>query len=227
MPSLSCGSAPMKARVCAVPTNTRLAPAEIAAILRDSGATHLMFGREFAEVVAAIAGECPDLNTRVPFEHGFDDWISTYPAIDPHLPEDPNDDITQIYTSGTTGLPKGVPLTHANCMAQCRAGTQISYARWQAGKSTLLALPIFHIAGALVGLLSIYQGTRAVMLREIVPAELARVVAERRAAARGPHAVPRCGRGGAAARGRRGHHGQDRDHGVRVRRVRQDAQSPR
>jgi fatty-acyl-CoA synthase len=172
----------MKARACVVPINTRLAPAEIAAILRDSGATHLMFGCEFAEVVAAIAGECPDLKTRVPFEQGFDDWISAYSAIDPHLPEDPNDDIIQIYTSGTTGLPKGVPLTHANCMAQCRAGTQMSYARWQAGKSTLLALPIFHIAGALVGLLSIYQGTCAVMLREIVPAELARVVAEQHVA---------------------------------------------
>src|SRR5271165_6745194 len=172
----------MKARACVVPINTRLAPAEIAAILRDSGATHLMFGREFAAVVDSIAGDFPGLKTPVSFEYGFDDWISAYPPTDPHLPEDTNDDIIQIYTSGTTGVPKGVPLTHANCVAQCRACTQLSYARWQPGKSTLLALPIFHIAGAVVALLSICQGTRAVMLREIVPAELARVVAEQRVA---------------------------------------------
>ncbi|HME24528.1 MAG TPA: long-chain-fatty-acid--CoA ligase [Acetobacteraceae bacterium] len=172
----------MKARACAVPINTRLAPTEFAAILRDSGATHMVFGREFAELVDAITGECPKLKMRMPFERGFDDWIAAYPATDPHLPEDPNDDIIQIYTSGTTGVPKGVPLTHANCVAQCRACTQLSYARWQPGKSTLLALPIFHIAGAVVALLSICQGTRAVMLREIVPAELARVVAEQRVA---------------------------------------------
>ncbi len=172
----------MKACACTVPVNTRLAPPEIAAIVRDSGATHLVFGREYAELVDAIAGECPTLKTLMPFERGFDDWIAAYPAIDPHLPEAPNDDIIQLYTSGTTGLPKGVPLTHANCVAQCRAGTQLSYAKWQPGKSTLLVLPIFHIAGALVALLSILQGTRAVMVREIVPGELARVIADQRVA---------------------------------------------
>ncbi len=172
----------MKARACAVPVNTRLAPPEIAAILCDSGATHLVFGREYSELVEAIAPECPALKTRLPFEHAFEEWIAAYPAIDPHLDEDPDDDIIQIYTSGTTGLPKGVPLTHTNCVVQCYAGTQLSYARWEAGKSSLLALPIFHIAGSLVALLSVLQGTRAVMLREIVPGELARVMAEQRVA---------------------------------------------
>jgi acyl-CoA synthetase (AMP-forming)/AMP-acid ligase II len=115
-----------------------------------------------------------------PHEPCFDDWIAPMPSTDPHLAEDPADDIIQLYTSGTTGLPKGVPLTHANFLAQCRSGVQLSYARWQPGHSALLALPVFHIAGSLVAMLAVLQGARAVMVREIVPSELARVIAAQR-----------------------------------------------
>jgi acyl-CoA synthetase (AMP-forming)/AMP-acid ligase II len=178
----------MKARACAVPLNTRLAPPEIAAILRDSAASILVFGQEFAAMVEAIAAECPELRTLVQFEAGhatlpgFDAWIGALPTMDPNLAADAADDVIQLYTSGTTGLPKGVPLNHANCLAQCRVGRELSYGRWGAGKSTLLALPVFHVAGAIVGLLAVSQGVRAVMVREIVPAELARVIAEQRVA---------------------------------------------
>jgi acyl-CoA synthetase (AMP-forming)/AMP-acid ligase II len=172
----------MKARACTVPINTRLAAPEIAVILRDSDATHLVFGQEYAELVQSIAPGCPGLKALVPFETGFDAWIGAFPTLDPLLAEQPGDDIIQLYTSGTTGLPKGVPLTHINCVAQCRAGTALDYAHWQPGKSSLLALPTFHIAGALVWLLSLLQGTRAVMVREINPPELARVIAEQRVA---------------------------------------------
>jgi long-chain acyl-CoA synthetase len=37
----------------------------------------------------------------------------------------PGDLVTLIYTSGTTGPPKGVELTHANMLAQCRAVGQV------------------------------------------------------------------------------------------------------
>ena len=60
----------MKARACAVPVNTRLAPPEIAAIVRDSGASVLLFGQEFADVVNGMRDECPDLRTLVLVEAG-------------------------------------------------------------------------------------------------------------------------------------------------------------
>ena len=43
----------MKARACLVPINTRLAPPEVVGILRDSGATHLVVGHEFAGIIDA------------------------------------------------------------------------------------------------------------------------------------------------------------------------------
>ena len=176
----------LKARACVVPVNTRLAPPEIAGILRDCGAQRLVFGKDFAGMVEMLTAACPALETLVQYEPGhattpgFDAWIGGHAAVDPALTADVEDDVIQLYTSGTTGVPKGVPLTHANCMAQCNAGLQLAYASWQAGKSTLVALPVFHVAGSIVILLSVLQGTRAVMVREINPSELARVIAEQR-----------------------------------------------
>jgi acyl-CoA synthetase (AMP-forming)/AMP-acid ligase II len=151
----------MKARACVVPVNSRLAPPEIAAIVRDSGAAVLVFGQEFAGVVEGMAGECPDLRTLVRFEPGhaelpgFDAWIGAFPAADPRLVAGLADDVIQLYTSGTTGLPKGVSLTHANCLSQCRIGRELRYGQWEAGKSALLALPVFHVAGAIVAMLAV------------------------------------------------------------------------
>jgi long-chain acyl-CoA synthetase len=57
---------------------------------------------------------------------------------------EPDDVLTLIYTSGTTGPPKGVMLTHANEIAQCRGIDEAaSVAR---GGSIVSALPHAHIA---------------------------------------------------------------------------------
>jgi long-subunit acyl-CoA synthetase (AMP-forming) len=57
----------------------------------------------------------------------------------------PDDVLTLIYTSGTTGPPKGVQLTHANEIAQCRGVHEA--APWLgAGGATISYLPMAHIA---------------------------------------------------------------------------------
>ncbi len=52
--------------------------------------------------------------------------------------------LTLIYTSGTTGPPKGVQLTHANELAECRGIDQV--ARPRLGGSVVSFLPAAHIA---------------------------------------------------------------------------------
>ncbi len=57
----------------------------------------------------------------------------------------PEDVLTLIYTSGTTGPPKGVQLTHANEIAQCRALHDSNSWR-EDGGSIISFLPNAHIA---------------------------------------------------------------------------------
>ena len=47
------------------------------------------------------------------------DFVATWHAVTPE------DLITICYTSGTTGPPKGVELTHANVLAECRAAAEV------------------------------------------------------------------------------------------------------
>jgi long-chain acyl-CoA synthetase len=56
----------------------------------------------------------------------------------------PEDILTLIYTSGTTGPPKGVQLTHANELAQCRGIDAVGHPR--PGGSVVSYLPAAHIA---------------------------------------------------------------------------------
>jgi long-subunit acyl-CoA synthetase (AMP-forming) len=58
---------------------------------------------------------------------------------------EPGDLLTLIYTSGTTGPPKGVQLTHANELAECR-GLEAACG-WRAGGGSMVSfLPVAHIA---------------------------------------------------------------------------------
>ena len=56
----------------------------------------------------------------------------------------PDDLLTLIYTSGTTGPPKGVQLTHANELAECRGIEAVGHPR--IGGSVVSYLPHAHIA---------------------------------------------------------------------------------
>ena len=121
----------------AVPVNFRLAPDEIAFILRDAGAVAL---------VAAHGSPTLPLDGLVlTTGQVYEDAIA---SADPHtqpasLSED--DPALMGYTSGTTGRPKGAILTHGNLVAstlswihEMRAGEDDV---WLSGQ------PLFHIGG--------------------------------------------------------------------------------
>lgn len=102
-----------KAGMVLVPINWRLAPPEIAFIVKDAASEMLFYGPEFAPVIAAIRGELGNIPL-VPLgaggRDGYEAWRDR--QSDGELParSTPDDTVLQLYTSGTTGRAKGRPI---------------------------------------------------------------------------------------------------------------------
>ncbi|WP_309644260.1 long-chain-fatty-acid--CoA ligase [Phenylobacterium sp.] len=154
----------LKARACLTPVNWRLAPPEIAFILKDAGCRLMVVGPDYAETIAGL--DLPDLAKVIQFGPDFRAWIAAQPATDPGLAAVADDDVIQLYTSGTTGLPKGVQLTETNYKACFEGATQV-WGQFDADDGVLVAMPLFHVAGANLGMLSLLQGARTVVMREV------------------------------------------------------------
>ncbi len=134
-----------------VPLNTRLAPAELAYMLSDSGASVLVWSPEFADIITTI-GEQPHLRHLIAVDGGDQDTALTYEDLLTTASSGPLreelvglDDVCMImYTSGTTGSPKGAMLTHGNLTWNCYnllidldlAGDEVA----------LVSAPLFHTA---------------------------------------------------------------------------------
>lgn len=78
--------------------------------------------------------------------------------------EDSNALALLIYTSGTTGLPKGVMLDHANIEAMSEMGRQSL--RITQADHCLLVLPLFHVNGIVVSILTPLSAGGRVTIRE-------------------------------------------------------------
>ncbi|MEM9938561.1 MAG: long-chain-fatty-acid--CoA ligase [Pseudomonadota bacterium] len=170
------GAAKCRAVMNAV--NTRLAPPEIQFILSDAQVRVLFVGPEWFDVIDQIKGDCPHLEHIITVEGAKDGWPE-YTAWRDGQSIDPtgiktldNDDVIQLYTSGTTGLPKGVMLTNANYKSYMEQCGMLEWATYTAGETVMNAMPLFHVAGVNVGVLTTAQGARAVVLPEINPAEI-------------------------------------------------------
>ncbi len=178
----------IKARVCLAPVNWRLAPPEIAFILKDANVKLLIVGQDFAGVVDMIISDIPSVKGLVQFEAGhprwpgFRDWIGGHYPDDPKLSPRDDDDVIQLYTSGTTGLPKGVQLTQANYAALFDTALSAGWARYDPGKTNLVLMPLFHVAGVNCGLLGLLQGVREIILAEVNPAQIVAMIPEQRVA---------------------------------------------
>ncbi|HSB87603.1 MAG TPA: AMP-binding protein [Ilumatobacteraceae bacterium] len=121
-----------------VPLNTRLAAAELAHIVRHSGARMLITDRDPGELAGHVEKviELPD---------EYDALLDGANVASLGAGIGSNDVATLFYTGGTTGLPKGVMLTHGNLLAN---GYHKSIACSLGPDDIFLAAPaMFHVAG--------------------------------------------------------------------------------
>jgi fatty-acyl-CoA synthase len=164
-----------KARVALAAMNNRLAAPELEFVLSDSESVLLFVTQDYFDVIETIKANCPSLKNIIAIDgpHAewadFTAWRDAQSTTDPKLPHDGEDDVLQLYTSGTTGLPKGVRLTNNNFLSFFEQAAELIWAHYDVGDPVLDAMPLFHIAGVNIGLLSLIQGAKAVILREIHP----------------------------------------------------------
>lgn len=178
------GAAKVRAVMNAV--NTRLAAPEVQFILADAAVSVLFVGAEFYDMIDQIRDQLPDLRTIIAMDgHHADwpvyaDWRDSQTARAPAIQTYGDDDVLQLYTSGTTGLPKGVMLTNDNYLGFFRQAGQLAWSSYDIGDVVLNAMPLFHVAGVNVGILAMAQGAKTVVLPEIDPTEILRLVEEER-----------------------------------------------
>lgn len=177
-----------KARAVMNGVNTRLAPPEVKFILSDARARVLFVGKDFYAMIDQIKAELPDLKRIITLDGEREDW-DFYPswrgskaATNPGLPVRGDDDVIQLYTSGTTGLPKGVQLTNDNYRAFFTQAGMLEWSSYDAGEAVMNAMPQFHVAGVNVGVLASLQGAKTVILRDIDPQLILKLIPEHKIA---------------------------------------------
>jgi len=175
-----------------VAVNWRLAAPEMAAVVDDARAKVLVVHPDYVGHLADMASGLPSVEHVVVIGDagsgadaggasdrarriGYEEWLADQPAVDPGDVGEPDDVALQLYTSGTTGLPKGVMLANRNIETAFGDGA-IDTFDIDEHTVSLVAMPLFHIGGSGWAVAGMSRGGTSVILREVDPDELLRLV---------------------------------------------------
>ncbi|MEP3050505.1 MAG: long-chain-fatty-acid--CoA ligase [Erythrobacter sp.] len=159
------------------PIGWRLAPPEVAYILKDAGAKLMITGVGFADVVAKLAPEIAATVTTIEEPEMYAAIEAASPAD--FTPSQPDDPVLQLYTSGTTGNPKGAELSNEGLVA-LRNTSKEAGDPWNSpgpDDCMLVAMPCAHIGGTGIVISSIANGIRAIVQEEFEPSEFLKGIA--------------------------------------------------
>jgi crotonobetaine/carnitine-CoA ligase len=152
-----------------IPSNVSNTVAELEHILTLTGARLVITEPRLLDTVEeAIAAGMTKAQVvvargRIDGRTAFDDLLAA--EGEPPRPAVGGNDLAElIFTSGTTRKPKGVMLTHANCI---RAGLHAVHCLWlDEGERCLTALPLFHVNAQAMSVLAAMTVAGTVVLLE-------------------------------------------------------------
>lgn len=161
----------------AIVVNPRLSPRELDQIRDHSGARRVFFTTGVSKEAASHAARYDATIGRV----GPLNDVGIGAPDEATIPEPVEESGARqvavlIYTSGTTGAPKGVMLTHENLLISAK--TTACYRKLDADDKVYVVLPISHIVGISLLIMTLMNGATVRLASKYDPAALARAMAE-------------------------------------------------
>ncbi len=176
-----------KIRAIPVNVNFRYVEAELAYLYDDADLVALVYHRQFAERVAAVAAKTPSLRHSLVVEDGstdepvtdsvpYEDAIGSSRVERPQVPDRSSEDLYCVYTGGTTGMPKGVIWRHEDIFKAAMGGGDITHlGNYVSGPEELAARvpepglialatpPLMHSSAQWLAFQSLFTGGTLVM----------------------------------------------------------------
>jgi acyl-CoA synthetase (AMP-forming)/AMP-acid ligase II len=152
------------------PVNYRLAPPEIAFIVRDAGPRIFFFEKQYEATIDSLRQQLPSVEQYVCIGGQPPSWALAYEELlssgstdGPPIRPTGADIHAVMYTSGTTGRPKGAMLTHAGMIALSESWAFELAA--DLGDKILLSMPLFHVGARSQGSAVTFRGGTLVLHR--------------------------------------------------------------
>src|SRR5712692_5324220 len=161
----------------AIVANPRLSARELDQIRAHSGARRMFFPSRVSKEAAAHASRCEaEVRQLGPLKEIGVSALNESTTAEPVETDPAKQVAVLIYTSGTTGTPKGVMLTHENLLISAKATAH--FRKMDAGDKVYVVLPISHIVGISLLIMTLMVGGTVRMASKYDPAALARAIAE-------------------------------------------------
>jgi acyl-CoA synthetase (AMP-forming)/AMP-acid ligase II len=168
-----------------VTINFMLKEKELSYILQHSDVKAIIFQSQFAPLVKAAAGSCPELKRFIAFGEpvdfavSYEELLSSSSEAEPGVSIEEDDTLLLVYTSGTTGQPKGVMLSQRNVYSNAID----SVTGVELGQDTinLNVCPLYHVAASVLQTYTtFYIGGTSITLEQFDPQEVLQTIERER-----------------------------------------------